>query len=355
MEGADMAEIWQTIEQAAVTLGLSVRTVNRHITGGKLQSRLFEGRREVLVSSMADVVAERSANRSASHAAPASYTPSDESRESKPATVADKAADEDPTAWRTVSAASAGVNGGAVDGHAATAEPNFREAGRQRVTAEVAGDKPLDLQTMLALTDSIDDKATLAVAAYQTLARSAETQVQSLRRVAFGAWAVVGGMAAGLIIAVGWGATRLATAESAANHLQERVAQQTQDASRTALERDAAQQKLDALNLELREEVRKGAALSAKGAALSAEESKVARQAAEQSAFIIRQAATQPAVASPPPVVPATQPAATAIPATVFTSVTPVGPGSRPAAKLPGSPNQHPTYIPNSNATFDPK
>jgi len=45
-----MAEVWQTIEQAAVTLGLSVRTVNRHITGGKLQSRLFEGRREVLVS-----------------------------------------------------------------------------------------------------------------------------------------------------------------------------------------------------------------------------------------------------------------------------------------------------------------
>src|SRR5688572_33378920 len=48
-EGAPMSELWQTIEQAAVTLGLSVRTVNRHITAGKLQSRLFEGRREVLV------------------------------------------------------------------------------------------------------------------------------------------------------------------------------------------------------------------------------------------------------------------------------------------------------------------
>src|SRR6059058_3642562 len=45
-----MADTWLTIEQAAVTLNLSVRTINRHINAGKLQSRLHEGRREVLVS-----------------------------------------------------------------------------------------------------------------------------------------------------------------------------------------------------------------------------------------------------------------------------------------------------------------
>src|SRR5690242_18492256 len=46
-----MADSWQTIEQAAVSLRLSVRTVNRHISAGKLQSRLTsEGRREVFVS-----------------------------------------------------------------------------------------------------------------------------------------------------------------------------------------------------------------------------------------------------------------------------------------------------------------
>src|SRR5688572_10221605 len=49
-KGQFMSDTWQTIEQAAVTLGLSVRTVNRHITGGKLESRLFEGRREVRVT-----------------------------------------------------------------------------------------------------------------------------------------------------------------------------------------------------------------------------------------------------------------------------------------------------------------
>src|SRR5439155_22284707 len=44
-----MAHTWLTIEQAAVALGLSVRTVNRHIAADKIQSRLSEGRREVLV------------------------------------------------------------------------------------------------------------------------------------------------------------------------------------------------------------------------------------------------------------------------------------------------------------------
>src|SRR5918911_636726 len=44
-----MADTWLTIEQAAVALGLSVRTVNRHIAAGKIQSRLNDGRREVLV------------------------------------------------------------------------------------------------------------------------------------------------------------------------------------------------------------------------------------------------------------------------------------------------------------------
>src|SRR5687768_10511397 len=49
-----MADTWLTIEQAAVTLGLSVRTVNRHIVAGKLPSRLQDGRRDVLVQTPAD-------------------------------------------------------------------------------------------------------------------------------------------------------------------------------------------------------------------------------------------------------------------------------------------------------------
>jgi excisionase family DNA binding protein len=47
-----MSENWMTVEQAAVTLGLSVRTVTRHINAGKLQSRLTDGRREVQIDSV---------------------------------------------------------------------------------------------------------------------------------------------------------------------------------------------------------------------------------------------------------------------------------------------------------------
>lgn len=47
-----MSDNWMTIEQAAVTLGLSVRTITRHINAGKLQSRLTDGRREVLIESV---------------------------------------------------------------------------------------------------------------------------------------------------------------------------------------------------------------------------------------------------------------------------------------------------------------
>ena len=46
-----MAEAWQTIELAAVTLGVSVRTVNRYLSAGKLQSRMNDGRSRLRIES----------------------------------------------------------------------------------------------------------------------------------------------------------------------------------------------------------------------------------------------------------------------------------------------------------------
>src|SRR5690349_11813643 len=132
-----MPDTWQTIEQAAVTLGLSVRTVNRHITGGKLQSRLFEGRREVLVSLP-------------------------EPRQSAPAPSPSSGAPQ------------AAAFGDTVDSVTPESKPQY-DSVRRAVDGDYQ-EKPLDMQTMLTLADSVDDKASLAVAAYQTLARSAETQ-----------------------------------------------------------------------------------------------------------------------------------------------------------------------------------
>ena len=44
-----MAYAWQTVEQAAVTLGISTRTIARRIAKGELESRLNSGRREVYI------------------------------------------------------------------------------------------------------------------------------------------------------------------------------------------------------------------------------------------------------------------------------------------------------------------
>ena len=44
-----MAYAWQTVEKAAVTLGISTRTIARRIAKGELDSRLSNGRREVYI------------------------------------------------------------------------------------------------------------------------------------------------------------------------------------------------------------------------------------------------------------------------------------------------------------------
>ncbi len=45
-----MATAWQTVEEAALTLGISSRTLHRRIARNELETRLENGRREVLVT-----------------------------------------------------------------------------------------------------------------------------------------------------------------------------------------------------------------------------------------------------------------------------------------------------------------
>src|SRR3954447_15933014 len=44
-----MAYEWQSVEEAAVTLGVSTRTLHRRISKGEVETRLQDGRREVMV------------------------------------------------------------------------------------------------------------------------------------------------------------------------------------------------------------------------------------------------------------------------------------------------------------------
>src|SRR4051794_25532882 len=44
-----MASAWQTMEEAALTLGISSRTLHRRLAKGEFETRMENGRREVLV------------------------------------------------------------------------------------------------------------------------------------------------------------------------------------------------------------------------------------------------------------------------------------------------------------------
>jgi hypothetical protein len=166
-----------TIEHAAVTLGLSVRTVNRHITAGKLQSRLQDGRREVLIESAAVGAGSR-----ASDGRNADFT--------------GEIIEEDGSA-------------------------NTRHQTGDFVGG--AADSGVDYETVLALADNAADKAELAVAAYQTLAKNADERVRANRRLSAVSWSLVGALAVIAIVSVGWTTHRLTRAADESASLQRQV------------------------------------------------------------------------------------------------------------------------------------
>jgi hypothetical protein len=165
-----MNDNWMTIEQAAVTLGLSVRTVNRHITAGKLESRLNDGRREVSI---------------------------------------------DLPQGRAAAAAGAASTGS-----------SFAGGGSTDLAAP-------DYETVLALADNAADKADMAVSAFQTLARSADERIGSTRRAAAVAWSLVGVMTIGALVSVGWTSHKLTRAAVETRHLHEQVSSVTAIATST--------------------------------------------------------------------------------------------------------------------------
>ena len=196
---------WETVEQAAVALGLSVRTVNRHISAQKLKSRLVDGRREVFVPG-------------------ADQSPV--STES-PASATDPITPPAPTSGGNTTSAE-------YIGAAETTHAVAHDVQSQRVN--------LDFETALAMADS---KAELAVSAYQSLTRSIETQAHIARRMARVAWCTVGVLAIGVTFALVWTATRVTRAEADSQHIKQqadidalRVKEMADEANRRAETRE---------------------------------------------------------------------------------------------------------------------
>jgi hypothetical protein len=266
-----MADSWQTIEQAAVSLRLSVRTVNRHIAAGKLQSRLTsEGRREVLVS-----LPDGPAGESDAEVIAAAFGTSDV------ASIPSAAAVETPAALSS--------------GATYTPMPGVS----------------VDPETVLALADNAAEKAEMAVAAYQALARVADQQAQQVRRNARFAWAAVAVMAAGITSAVGYTSykwtrmtdetdTRLTRATADIDHLKEKVDSSIKTIDQLKTERETLQTELttkqEALRAELADARDQRAAAEGKLAAYR--EQDAARQSQEAALLTAATAAAKAASAA---------------------------------------------------------
>jgi hypothetical protein len=227
-----MADTWLTIEQAAVTLGLSVRTVNRHIVAGKIPSRLQDGRREVLVQ-----------------------TPADKSDAvSSGASVGSHAYDDSPfgAVLSPFASDTPSVTGPAISGHATVNIPppqshNDRNFDRPSDgSSDVPHHGTIDANTVLALADNANEKAELAVTAYQALARATDVQFQHVRRSARFAWAAVALMAVGVSVAVGWTTHHLTRAHVQTQFLQQQVQSKTGVADTLSAEQETLRAELSA-------------------------------------------------------------------------------------------------------------
>lgn len=238
-----MAESWQTIEQAAVSLRLSVRTVNRHIAAGKLESRLNDGRREVLVDTSS---VPGAAGGSPSGASPFADGPTASAVSGIPSDFADH------TSVST------------------SAMSQFSQQQQQPQSTALT----LDQETVLALADNAAEKAEMAVTAYQALARVADTQAQQVRRNARLAWAAVAGMAVAGAGAIGVMTHRVTRLSAERDGLIEKVAERAQAADKLSAERETLRAELESKQQALRAE------LEAQQAALRAEAAAAREQAA---------------------------------------------------------------------------
>ena len=259
-----MADTWLTIEQAAVTLGLSVRTVNRHIVAGKLPSRLQDGRREVLVQVPADKAAMASIGATVGTSAPRQTFD-----DSPFGAVLSPFASDTPS-----------VTGPAIAGHATVNIPPQSafdrppEAGTDRMsdrTSDAPHHSNINAETVLALADNANEKAELAVSAYQALARATDVQFQHVRRSARLAWASVAVMGLGVSVAVGWTTHHLTKQQVQSQFLLQQIEAKSDTAQTLSAERETLRAELSAAREEAARAEGKAGALTDSQARLEAE------------------------------------------------------------------------------------
>jgi cell division protein FtsB len=234
-----MATCWQTVEEAALTLGISSRTLHRRLAKGEFQTRLENGRREVLVvvddsqplsdaAVSAQVRAELSAfARRASQLHERARSAENLKSENSP----------DPRG-SALRATSRGVarNGAADSGDPpaidpADQHPDFSEASNAPDTqasspASDTADTPNEIEsTMLTLHEDRIRRTDLAIMAYQQSVNVVASDSRRAHRSARIAWALAGCIIVALFVGGIWGTHTLTQAQAEVDHLHQIVRQ----------------------------------------------------------------------------------------------------------------------------------
>ena len=207
---------WQTVEQAAITLGISTRTIARRIAKTELESRLHNGRREVYIRLPDGYVASSTAespapNFSATHSATTTESASDSSSNRKTQTentgdhrTSSKGEPDSSTHSTADPTASPRdrVHVVTIDGELTGADaPGYQEDYEQTVRQTVAASREgFDIETSAALILAEDRarRAEMAIAVISQSSAIMQNEVRIARSGARWAW----GIAAMLFVCV---------------------------------------------------------------------------------------------------------------------------------------------------------
>ncbi len=193
-----MAYIWQTVEQAAVTLGISTRTIARRIAKGELDSRLNSGRREVYIC------------------------------------APDFAASGVET-----------IEGELTGSDAPQYHAEYEQTVRHTVAASSASGVDVETSTALILAEDRARRAEMAISVIQQSTAIVRDEVRVARAGARWAWGTVALLSVGVMIAVGWTTANVAKSQQQAEALRDKVLLAGERSDQLAKEQEHLRSELD--------------------------------------------------------------------------------------------------------------
>ena len=203
-----MATAWQTLEEAALTLGISSRTLHRRLARGEFDTRMENGRREVLV-----------------------IIPDPE----PPADLAATAQVQEELS--------------ALAGRASALAAGVADVADTPVSYEPEQQADEVQQTMLALHEDRIRRTDLAIMAYQQSVNVTAATSRRAHRSARVAWGLAGGVVAAVFVAGIWATHTLTKASAEVDQLHQVVRQLSDTADTKGREADRLRQEAESVRL----------------------------------------------------------------------------------------------------------